>query len=135
MNFTQMVINQFSQHLITEEKVYDWFDTRSAAEKKEIVRELFQMVKQAHPDNGDLLLAIEKAPVKKRCTPAVMLQNPQRPFLTFGMDIVDLPITEIRNSFLILLNLFVIADTRRKIQCGDSCSHWWHKDLSQYKTI
>lgn len=136
MTFNQILINQYSQKLISPpQKIYGWFDNLSKIEKKECLSELFFMVKQAHPNYEDLLLAIEKAPVNARCTPAMMLKNEQKPFLTFGVEILNLPPTESRNSFSILLELFVIADSKRKIICGDSCNHWWHKDLSRYKTI
>ena len=135
MQEDQILINQYAQDLVNEAEMQQWFSFLSLPRKREILQNLFFMIGQAHPSYKDLETAIDAAPVRKRCTPAVMLQNKQKPFLTFHHEIIALPGPELMNSFLILIHLFYIADHNRRQACGTSCNHWWHKDLSSYHIL
>lgn len=126
----EILINQFSQGLVTIEEMNKWFATYDLLNKKDIIHNLLNLVIQSHPTYDE----IESSAIllnKITSSSAVKLLNRNKPFNRFGYEICDLPEKELQTGFDILLFTLAKADKRRKEQeDSNSCTHWWHKDLS-----
>lgn len=126
----EIFINQFSQNLHSLEDINNWFFSYDLENKRDIISNLLNIVIQSHPTYDD----IESAAIslnKSRSVSAVKLLNRKKPFDKFGYELCDLPEKELLTCFDILMLTLVRSDTRRKEQeLPETCSHWWHKDLS-----
>ena len=126
----EIFLNQFSQGLVTLEKMNEWFTAYDLLNKKDIIYNLLNMVIQSHPTYDE----IESSAIslnKITSSSAVKLLNRNKPFNKFGYEICDLPERELQTGFNILLLTLAKADKRRKEQeDSNNCTHWWHKDLS-----
>ncbi len=131
-----ILINQHSQGLKDTEELCRWFSEKDEEWQKEAVISLLLLVGQSHPQKEELLVAIDVSPVKKTSTAVVMLTNPRKDYLKYGYELKKLSGKELKNAWVILLNLLKIADTRRReSEDPATCNHWWHKDLSNPKYI
>lgn len=89
---------------------------------------LSMMVKQAHPTRDEALQAIRDSGLRSTFTPCVLLVKGDFPEKNLG-KICSLPEYEHEKAFRLLIEVFRIADKRRREeQCADGCSHWWHQD-------
>lgn len=130
----EILINQFTQELISIDIINDWFDNHDLINKKDIVFNLLNMVIQSHPTYDELeSSAIELKKIKSSV--AVKLLNKNRPYNKFGYEICNLPEKDLKVGFNILLLTLTKADNRRKQQEKGACNHWWHKDLSDEKYL
>lgn len=131
----EITINQFSQGIYTLEDMTQWFLKYEQKEKKTIIHGLLSMVIQAGATADDIETAALKTK-RRRSDTAVKLLNPRKPFQRFGAEICDLPEGELLNGYCILLVALSIADIRRKLgEPAGTCTHWWHKDLSDKEFI
>lgn len=131
----QILINQFSQGLVSLDKMDDWFISFDRMNKKAVIHNLIIMVIQLHPTYEEMESAV-KSLNKSKTSSAVKFLKRNQPFAKFGYELCDLPENELSNSFKILLVTLSIADNRRKSQENpDLCKHWWHKDLSDKKYL
>lgn len=131
----EIFLNQFLQGLFSLEQMNEWFDKHDKLERKNIINNLFYMFVQSHPTYAEIeeaALSIKKV----KSTPAIKLLNRNKPYQSFGHEVSDLPECELQTTFDILLLTFAKADARRKKQeCSNGCSHWWHKDLSDERYL
>lgn len=131
----EIFINQFVQQLHTADVMEAWFSDRDHADKREVILNLLNMVIQAHPTDEEIELAVCQLG-KENSPSAVKLMNRRKPYRIYGCELADLPEKELKTAFLLLLTVFALADTRRKLtECKDGCHHWWHKDLSDEATV
>ena len=131
----EILINQFSQGIHTMNEMDQWFQLHDLDDKRDIMENLFNLVIQSHPDVEDIKSSAVSLG-KENSSSAVILLNKNKPFTKFGCKICDLPEKELLNGFNILLLTLSKADNRRKErECRNGCSHWWHKDLSDYNCM
>lgn len=80
------------------------------------------MADQASAKDADVEMAIVSAGLPHEFS--VPLQPSKR-------RVADVADEQVTSAFRYLLELYRIADKRRRIQCGaPNCGHWWHQDLS-----
>ena len=126
----EIFINKFSQKLISLNEIESWFLEYDLKNKKEILRNLVDLVIQSHPEYDDIVDAT-KVLKKTTSTPAVKLLRRNKPFEKYGYEICDLPEYDLLVGFKILLLTLSISDNRRKAnESFGQCTHWWHHDLS-----
>lgn len=131
----EVILNQFSQRILSLDDVKSWFLKYSYEEKKNIVYGLLCMVIQSNAVSEDVYFAATYLK-KVSSSAAVMLLNPRKPFYKFGYDVCRLPEKDLDIAFCILLVTLSISDNRRKqSEPPHKCNHWWHKDLSDEKYI
>lgn len=118
-------LNSLAQGICAIEEGKKWFKILSVEKQHEIIRELSIYAQQAMARNSDVQNAINKSGLKASYTPCVLARKGNlRAQLT---KIVNLPRNEYEKIFILLLFLFSIADERRRRdQCKNNCSHWWH---------
>lgn len=80
------------------------------------------MADQASAEDADMEMAIASAGLPHGFSV---------PFQPSNRRVADVADEEVASAFRYLLELYRIADKRRRIQCGaPNCGHWWHQDLS-----
>ncbi|MBN2444387.1 MAG: hypothetical protein JXJ04_23695 [Spirochaetales bacterium] len=121
----EIIINKIAQQIITYKEGIIWFTSLEIAKQLEILRMLYYMLIQAGANKNDVNEAISLSKLKNTYTPCVLLQQGE---LRIQISkILNLPTTEYKKSFLLLISLFIIADNRRrKTECVKGCNHWWH---------
>jgi hypothetical protein len=127
-------INQIIQDVKTIEEGKDWFNKLEPEYQREILGFIGRMSRQARANEADVDLAIRNSKLKPTYTPCVLLKKGE---LNLQISkILNLPMDEYNKTFVLFINLFKIADERRRVlMCKGNCSHWWHKDLSSEKVI
>lgn len=131
----EILINQFVQHYKKDEELIDWFNTYPIKDKRKIICDILDLVIQAHPTYEEIEIASNNLGLNNS-TPFVILSNKNKPFSKFGYKLSELPKAELNKVFLLLINILMIADNRRRqLEAPGSCHHWWHKDLSDAKYI
>lgn len=124
----QIELNTFAQQVDGVLVGASWFGSLDPSIHTQVLRELTTMTIQSHPTYDEVDKALAKSGVNPTSTPYVLAKK--KPFHLNVSKIANLPATENRNSFRVLLSIFREADSRRKtLECGTSCNHWWHKDL------
>jgi hypothetical protein len=122
----EIIINKISQDKIGFDDGLAWFDKLDLVNQKEIIQKLIYFIQQSHPDKESIDLGLEIAPIKKTMTPVILLKTQEHYNLALN-KIADLPDSEIRKSFIVLISVFKIADKRRgDIWCKNGCTHDWH---------
>jgi hypothetical protein len=125
MTEIELNINKFAQNKLTDSEILDWFDQFDLTGQKEIRDKLIMFAQQAHPTDELISTAIKTAPIKETMTSVVLFKT--QTFKIATNKIVDLPDSELRKSFIIMLSIFKTADTyRRETECKNGCSHEWH---------
>jgi len=125
MTEIEININKYAQDKLTDSLIMEWFDSFELSKQKEIRDKLIMFMQQSHPSDELISTAIKTAPIKETMTPVVLFKT--QAFKIATNKIVDLPDSELRKSFIIMLNIFKIADTyRRETECRNSCGHEWH---------
>ena len=131
----EIFLNQFSQGLVSLEKMNSWFEKYDIINRKDIIHNLLNMMIQSHPTYEEIESAA-KSIKKVTSSAATKLLNRNKPFNKFGYELCDLPEKELLNCFDIMLLTFSISDNRRKSQEDpNNCNHWWHKDLSDERYL
>ncbi len=125
MTEIEININKYAQNKLTNSEIMDWFDQFDLSSQKETRDKLIMFVQQAHPSDELITKAIQIAPIKETMTPVVLFKT--QTFKIAINKIEDLPDSELRKSFIIMLSIFKTADTyRRETYCKNGCSHFWH---------
>ncbi len=118
-------LNRLAQALDDLEGGLQWFEAQNETAQDELLLGLAAMIKQAGARTADVLSAVQEAKLRPTCTPAVLLSK--APLDAQIAKAIQLPTNERHNTFLLLLMLLRVADSRRKAdRCGGKCSHWWH---------
>ncbi len=125
MTEIEININKYAKESLTHTEIMDWFDMFDLSQKREIQEILIMCMEQAHPTREMINKAILSAPIKETMTPVVLFKT--KSFKIAINKIKVLPDSELRKSFIIMLNIFKIADTyRRETECKNGCGHEWH---------
>ncbi|MFD5571297.1 DUF5958 family protein [Streptomyces cadmiisoli] len=115
-----MVLNELAQGLRPTAEGVEWFEGLSEDDQRKVLHALVLFCGQARAHEGDVPESIARSGIRPTHTPAVMLTK-----WRFGME--ALPAYELTKSFRLLVALFSIADTRRRmLHCADGCGHEWH---------
>ena len=124
-------INQYAQNYAPINEAISWFKSCDQKYQQNIVYNLLNLVIQSGAKDTEIYQAACMLK-KTKSTAAVMLLNPNKPFFKYGYEICKLKENDLVVGFDILIHTLSISDTRRKNEvCRNSCSHWWHKDLSK----
>ncbi|MFI2434293.1 DUF5958 family protein [Streptomyces sp. NPDC018693] len=116
----EVVLNELAQGLRPTAEAVRWFEGLAEDDQRKVLHALVLFCGQARAREEDVPESIARSGIRPTHTPAVMLTK-----WRFGMD--RLPAYELTNSFRLLVALFSIADTRRRmLHCADGCGHEWH---------
>ncbi|MGE0493903.1 MAG: DUF5958 family protein [Vulcanimicrobiota bacterium] len=127
MKYRDYLINGFAQGLVEFSTVLSYFEQLSYEGRSSFLEFLLWYAKEARFRDSDAQLAVQRSEQKSTFTPSVLL------LLGRHDKIPKLPEDEQLKSLRLLLNLFAIADERRRHDvCKGACQHWWHNDL-QYQ--
>ncbi|PKQ60317.1 hypothetical protein BZG02_19900 [Labilibaculum filiforme] len=125
MTDIELNINKYAQNKLTDTDIMDWFDQLDLSSQKEIRDKLMMFMQQSHPTDELISNAIQTAPIKGTLTPVILFKT--QTFNIAISKIVNLPDSELRKSFIIMLSIFKTADTyRRETDCKNGCTHEWH---------
>jgi len=125
MTDIEININKYAQNKLTDSEIMDWFDHFDLSAQKEVRDKLIMFMQQSHPTEELISKAIQNAQIKDTMTPVVLFKT--QTFKNAINKIENLPDSELRKSFVIMLSIFKIADTyRRETDCNNGCSHFWH---------
>ncbi|WP_433931902.1 DUF5958 family protein [Sorangium cellulosum] len=125
MNNYEDLLNQLAQGLVTKEEGHRWFSGLAEGEQRDVLGKLWFFAAQAGARESDVDVAIARAQLKPSFTPCALLRNGRLKIQ--AAKVLGLPLAEHEKSFRLLSALFQVADERRrKEECKDGCSHWWH---------
>jgi len=125
MTEIEININKYAQDKLTDSEIMEWFDRFEFSQKKEIRDKLIMYLQQSNPSDELISTAIKTAQIKETMTPVVLFKT--QTFKIAVNKIVNLPDSELRKSFIIMLSIFKTADTyRRETECRNGCGHEWH---------
>lgn len=125
MTDIEININKYAQNKLTDSEIMDWFDHFDLSGQKVVRDKLIMFMQQSHPTEELISKAIQNAKIKDTMTPVVLFKT--QTFKNAINKIENLPDSELRKSFVIMLSIFKIADTyRRETDCKNGCSHYWH---------
>ncbi|WP_435210304.1 DUF5958 family protein [Streptomyces sp. bgisy034] len=116
----ELVLNELAQGLRPTAEGVEWFESLAEGEQRKVLHALVLFCGQASACEEDVPESIARSGIRPTHAPAVMLTK-----WRFGMEV--LPAYELTKSFRLLVALFSIADTRRRmLHCADGCGHEWH---------
>ncbi|WP_437814646.1 DUF5958 family protein [Sorangium sp. So ce1078] len=125
MNNHEDLLNELAQGFVTNEEGRHWFSQLAEGEQRDVLGKLWFFAAQAGARESDVDVAIARAQLKPSFTPCVLLRN--GPLKVQAAKVLGLPSAENEKSFRLLSAMFQVADERRrKEECKDGCSHWWH---------
>lgn len=125
MSEIELRINEIAQGFLTGEQGNLWFNNLNAVEKSEVLRSLSKFVVQSHPTNEEVCKAIVVSGLNQNFTPCVLISKFDLKYALHKINL--LPDNEIDKSWSLLISLFTICDSRRRrLSCGQGCTHWWH---------
>lgn len=125
MTEIEININKYAQDKLNDSEIMGWFDRFELSKQKEIRDKLIVFMQQSHPSDELISTAIKTLPIKETMTPVVLFKT--QTFKIAINKVVDLPDSELRKSFIIMLSIFKTADTyRRETECRNGCGHEWH---------
>ncbi len=124
----QILINKFGQKLIKELELLDMFNILKDVDKRMFLIELIELIIQSKPLISDIDLTIENSNLKPTFTPCVLLRKGIRRHKLERLS--KLPISELNKSYLLLINLYQIAYSRRYEIEKNNPNKWWYWDLS-----
>lgn len=102
-----------------------WFGALSEDQRRDVLRALAAMILQAHPGAVEVSAAIAASGLRPTHTPAVMLSK--GPPSRAAGRIANLRAEEQPRAFQLLIALLGSADAaRRRRECNEACTHWWH---------
>jgi len=120
-------LNLIAQGLLSWRAAVAWFSGLSCPQKAAVLRELAHITAEAHPLATELDHAIAIAGPDLSYRPCRVLRGNHAPESCFEL-LLCLPENEWGTSFRLLLGLFYVADTRRRVtQCYGGCTHEWHQ--------
>jgi len=125
MTEIELNINKFAQNKLTDSEIIDWFNHFDLSQQKMVCDKLAMFLQQSHPSKDLIDLGIKTAPIKDSMTPVVLFRT--QTLKNAINKIEKLPDSELSKSFVVMLNIFKIADThRRETECKNGCTHEWH---------
>lgn len=118
-----LYLNRVAQGLESFDTSVARFAMLQPAEQIEVLRRIEFMASQASATQEDSAAAIVAANAAHGFVPAWV---PNNSCVHIQSDYAGVPISELANQFRYLMQLFAIADSRRRKLCGPKCNHWWH---------
>ena len=109
MTKIEINIDKYAQNKLTHSQIMDWFDEFDSNRQKEIRDKLSLFIKQTHPTEDLIKDAIKSAPIKESMTPVVLSKTLTLKNAIYKIE--KLPDSELRKSFIIMLTIFIMADT------------------------
>ena len=129
-----ILVNQWVQGVQNTPVLLEWFESGSAERKLEILRYLVSLCKQARATSDEGLKAILASALNPRRSAGVLLAKGAN--TEIFNKLATLKNADGVDAFVLLLHLLKIADGRRKSsEDPASCTHWWHRDLSDTAVI
>ncbi len=129
----EILINQYGQKIVNIEQLISLFESFDNDSKRAFLNDILYLIMQSKPQEEDIDPTIVASNLKPTYTPCILLRkgvanhNLQK--------IVGLPDNELKKGFVLLLNLFKIAYSRRFEQEKNHPDKWWYWDLSDSKKI
>jgi hypothetical protein len=125
MTEEEIIINKIAQDKFDFDEGINWFNRLEKEKQKDVLNKLTLFIQQSHPTKETVDLGLETAPIKKTMTPVIIFKTQK---LTDALTKMrTLPEDEWRKSFVTMLSVFRVADTRRReTLCKDGCTHEWH---------
>lgn len=125
MKKEEILVNLYAQSKIGKEQLLSWFECKSDSEQKQLLTSLIWFIENTHPSESEVSEGLAESGIKLTMTPAVLLTNNS---LKVASDkILNLPENEYLKSFVALVSIFKVADSRRReTECKGHCSHEWH---------
>jgi len=131
-----ILLNQYVQSVANQEDIVRWYSSLDENAKQLAVKEIWILATQAQVSENDVMNATTQSGLKPTHTPVQMLKINKMPFHRRGYELATLKGTVLKQAFLLVLECFALAESRRKEQEDPkSCNHWWHKDLSDKKVV
>src|SRR5262249_28192461 len=124
-----LLFNQVARGFRPVTDALDLLARTPVQDRKPLWDELLFILSQVHPSAEDAAAAVRLSGLRPTYTPCVLLLKDHRNVQV--RKIAALPEDEGPKALRLLLALFSVADERRRAaSCHNTCSHWWHRDLS-----
>jgi hypothetical protein len=125
MTKVEILFNKIAQDTLPVSKGIQWYNSLEKAQQKEAMNQLAFLVSQSSPSLESIQKGITLVPIKATMTPVVIFQKNN---LNIALQkILQLPESEWRKAFIVMLGIFKAGDTyRRETWCQGRCSHHWH---------
>ena len=125
MRDRELRINKLAQELEPVENGLSWFRENTQDERQKIMHSLDLCIFQSHPTKEDIQKGIDKSGLKETFSPCVLVLK--KPFNHARKKALDMRGLDQERAFELFLNIFSVADQRRReTQCISGCSHDWH---------
>src|SRR5262245_42190646 len=112
MTPTLRTLNLAAQGRRSKESVGGWFESMALPAQKEVLEALSQILLQAHPRQEEVVEAIQTSGLKSTYTPGVLFTRYAATEAAWRT--ISLPEDEYVKAFRLMLELFTIADGRRR---------------------
>ena len=118
-----MQINLYAQNKLSRIEAVNWFESLDKNTKHNTLTRLYWYIINTSPTKEEIDISIANSGLKKTYTPIVLILKDNNPL----PRILELPENEYKKSFILLLEVFKTADTRRRNEeCKGLCTHEWH---------
>jgi len=128
-----ILVNQVAQGVRPIEMLLSEVADLNDEQRGLYLADMTMIVRQAQARPEDVPVAIDRSRLKATFTPCVLATKKALPDAMARLR--SLPRSEDDKSIRLLLALFQVADARRRLACGDTCTHWWHKDLGDEENV
>lgn len=129
----EILINQYGQGIVEIDQLMSLFETFDNNSKISFLNDVLFFIIQSKPKDDDAESAIMKSNLKPTYTPCVMLKKGIN--TNNLMKIIELPESEQKKGFILLLSLFKIAYSRRFEKEKNQPDKWWYWDLSDNEKV
>lgn len=125
MTQNDLKISLYAQDKLSRIGISNWFGSLDKNTKSDTLNKLYWFIINAKPSIEEIDSSISNSNLKRTYTPIVLILKEQ---INISIPkILDLPESEWDKSFILLLEIFKTADSRRRNNdCKGKCSHEWH---------
>ncbi|MEZ6189023.1 MAG: DUF5958 family protein [Planctomycetota bacterium] len=121
-------LNLAAHDLDARDRLSAQFEVRDEGGQARMLGALASMAGQAGATEGDLPAALARSGASPNWTPSRVLALADVRFAERLHRVSALrPEHERRRALVLLLDLFAVADARRREACGEGCNHPWHR--------
>ena len=134
MNLDQEIMfNQFGQGVYEDHEIIRQFESLKIEGKREMMREVENLIIQSKSTIDDIDVAIGKSGLKHTFTPCVIIKKG----LNHGnfQKIINLPESELIKAFKLFIYLFKEGYYRKYSQERGDPNKWWYWDLSKNENL